>query len=292
MSFLFDIFNIPEKDSFKKNISRQIIETNLRIFQSYHNLKYNYLKNSLLFLLREYNRLFELFLSISNFKNEDFILKKIDLIDKFILSFNIQDLKENTGKQFFKIEKGLRAVFNEIIDKFDIKPVIIARVNNITINREKYLKIFPPEFNSNTFSWIKERTQLEGGDILRVKLEEYFHFGIYAGDNKVIHYCNESDSVLFNRDFTIKKTDISIFSKFEEISVMKTDSILNKSNILLDAESKLGLKEYDIIFNNCEHFVNKCAFGLNFSNYFERILVAVKRIKEVKGLNRILLNIR
>ena len=37
------------------------------------------------------------------------------------------------------------------------------------------------------------------------------------------------------------------------------------------AVSQLGQGGYDIIYNNCEHFVNKCVFGVAYSTQIDKM---------------------
>ena len=44
---------------------------------------------------------------------------------------------------------------------------------------------------------------------------------------------------------------------------------------LARAESRLGEGEYDLVFNNCEHFANWCRTGRSYSDQSDRMLAPV-----------------
>ena len=59
-----------------------------------------------------------------------------------------------------------------------------------------------------------------------------------------------------------------------------TDEELKKKRkpdeIIEYAKAHLGEKGYDIISNNCEHFSNRCAFGISESNQVEDVFKMLK----------------
>ena len=43
------------------------------------------------------------------------------------------------------------------------------------------------------------------------------------------------------------------------------------------AQSRLGETGYDILHNNCEHFVNQCAFGQSHSSFLDGVRARLRR---------------
>lgn len=96
------------------------------------------------------------------------------------------------------------------------------------------------------------------GDHIYVTRLGYTHHGIDCGDGTVIHFTGEPG----------KKSDASIarsmISEFALESPVKTRRYKTRdtSQIALDrAESRVGIRGYNLVFNNCEHFATWCCTG-------------------------------
>lgn len=90
----------------------------------------------------------------------------------------------------------------------------------------------------------------------------YTHHGIYVGDGKVVHYAGLSDG--FSKggicettleEFSSNRTEVTVImhlnphKKFTPIEIVKR------------ARDRIGENNYNVIFNNCEHFATWCATG-------------------------------
>lgn len=108
-------------------------------------------------------------------------------------------------------------------------------------------------------------------DIIRVKIGSIYHMGIYVSDTEVIQFgLPPSRRDLFDKDISVLATSIDEFldGGFLEVGVPEKKEIKKlrkKQEIVQTARGKLGEKGYHILNNNCEHFVNECAFGEKFS---------------------------
>lgn len=97
------------------------------------------------------------------------------------------------------------------------------------------------------------------GDHLKISRGVYTHHGIYGGDGTVIHYSQGYDAVPEIREVP--------FSEFAEINkvmlVPENESPLRFSaeEAVERARSRLGEKNYNLIYNNCENFVRWCRAG-------------------------------
>ena len=106
------------------------------------------------------------------------------------------------------------------------------------------------------------------GDIIRVDFNNYHHYGIYVSDDEVIQFGLIKDVILKKEDIKVLKSNINEFrnNKFVEVRnyTLKEKIIKNRPNKVINiARSKMGLMGYDIINNNCCHFVNMCVFNKN-----------------------------
>ncbi|WP_217875222.1 lecithin retinol acyltransferase family protein [Pseudoalteromonas shioyasakiensis] len=119
------------------------------------------------------------------------------------------------------------------------------------------------EFDANNN--IKFSRPVKRGTVLRVEKDElitpcYYHFGIYAGEGKVIHFSRgevrKDELDVFLEDTGMFNSDIDIMYFDPEYSSKYT---LEKS--YRRAKSKLGERDYQLLKNNCEHFAVWCRTG-------------------------------
>lgn len=115
------------------------------------------------------------------------------------------------------------------------------------------------------------------GDIIRVKSGSIYHYGIYASDSEVIQFGlspNHTDRVA-DRDVEVCVSDIDNFllDGFLEVGVAekKDEKRYSPQKTVTVARSKLGVKGYNIIYNNCEHFAYECYCGKKVSSQVEEV---------------------
>ena len=104
----------------------------------------------------------------------------------------------------------------------------------------------------------------------------YQHHGIDCGDGSVIHYRKPSE--------TIERTSLQTFSWGNPVYVVEygegfgyiADAVVEK------AESRLGEQEYNLLFNNCEHFASWCKTGISESSQIKNFLPLVNKLDTSK----------
>ena len=87
----------------------------------------------------------------------------------------------------------------------------------------------------------------------------YFHYGIYVGDDEVIHFKDKS---------TIEQTNMDVFTEGGIAWVDKeVERIFTRKEVVKRAKENLGsdFGGYSLLRNNCEHFTTYCARGVKFS---------------------------
>ena len=115
------------------------------------------------------------------------------------------------------------------------------------------------------------------GDIIRIKLGSIYHLGIYVSDDEVIQFGLPPTTL--DRDLKtvfVCATDINVFlcGKFLEVGVpdkQEKKKMRSPEEIVKIARSRIGEGGYNILYNNCEHFVNQCAFGTSACEQIESI---------------------
>ena len=123
-----------------------------------------------------------------------------------------------------------------------------------------------PTLISSTYAF----SVLRPGDSIGVKggassgLLEYYHLGIYLGNEEVIDYTNDSK---------VRRIKLSVFTENNtrqlcRIHYLKAPPANNADAIIENAALHFKNQDfgtYDLITNNCEHFVTFCTFGKRFS---------------------------
>ena len=82
----------------------------------------------------------------------------------------------------------------------------------------------------------------------------YEHHGIDCGDGTVIHYGKRGEAA-------ITRTTKATFARGKTIYVKPQATSFIADVVIERAESRLGEQQYDLFFNNCEHFANWCKIG-------------------------------
>jgi hypothetical protein len=105
------------------------------------------------------------------------------------------------------------------------------------------------------------------GDHLYVErgLGSFTHHGIDCGDGTVIHYQDGA---------SIMRSTHQFFSKGKPIEVRYYAQADAPETILKRALSRLGERDYHLVFNNCEHFVTWCKTGKHQSSQVDQAVTA------------------
>lgn len=107
----------------------------------------------------------------------------------------------------------------------------------------------------------------------------YEHHGIDCGDGTIIHYSKIGDA-------QVSRTTRETFARGGSIYIKTVVTAFIPSVVVQRAESRLGERQYDLFFNNCEHFADWCKTGngdctqlANFGLRFDQIkLPAAERL--------------
>ena len=114
-----------------------------------------------------------------------------------------------------------------------------------------------------------ELNEIKVGDAVRVNMGIYYHYGICTAEDRIVQF--GLPVININADAVeVCATDIKTFlcGKFAEIMVLDKKELKKANNIetiIKKAEASIGEKGYNILHNNCEHFVNRCVFNVNKS---------------------------
>lgn len=119
----------------------------------------------------------------------------------------------------------------------------------------------------------KDKTP-SSGDMVRTKVRFYHHYGIYVTDDRVIQFGLPDNTGIPNEKICVLATDVYTFLNGGTLEVAVPDKAERRTmrpakEVVAIAESRLGQTGYDILHNNCEHFVNDCVFGKPTSGWLE-----------------------
>ena len=120
---------------------------------------------------------------------------------------------------------------------------------------------------------------LHPGDIILVDRIFYKHYGVYAGKGRVIHYSSLNGD--FGLDACVRESSLEHFANGGICDIVQfTENHgqvghFSREETVQRAYSRLGERQYNLIFNNCEHFALWCKIGKNKSVQVEKAVTAV-----------------
>jgi len=120
------------------------------------------------------------------------------------------------------------------------------------------------------------------GDIIRTKVTFYHHYGIFVDEQRVIQFGLPDDPGKPAEQIKVLVTDIYTFLQGGDIEIGKPEGdekkrLRSPKEIVREAEQRIGMGGYDILHNNCEHFVNECAFGQKNSSFVDDVRAKLRR---------------
>lgn len=124
---------------------------------------------------------------------------------------------------------------------------------------------------------------MKQGDHLVSARIGYSHHGIYIGRNQVIHYSGSSLGEF--QSGTIEVVDSETFCQGNGYSVKSYPfRTYDRETSIERAKSRLGEDWYNVLLNNCEHFVTWCIQGIHHSNQITQLIHAAALTKAVLQL--------
>lgn len=120
------------------------------------------------------------------------------------------------------------------------------------------------------------------GDIIRTKVTFYHHYGIFVDQQRVIQFGLPDDPGKPAELIKVIATDIYTFLQGGDLEVGKPNADEKKrlrapAERVHAAEQRIGTGGYDILHNNCEHFVNECAFGEKNSSFVDNVRAKLRQ---------------
>ena len=105
------------------------------------------------------------------------------------------------------------------------------------------------------------------GDMVRVQVRFYYHYGIFVDENTIIQFGLPDNSNIPPEEICVIATDAATFLNGGFLECGEPSDAEEKrkqrkaEEVVTMAQSHLGEKGYHILHNNCEHFAYNCMFG-------------------------------
>ncbi len=120
------------------------------------------------------------------------------------------------------------------------------------------------------------------GGIIRTKVKFYHHYGIFISEDEVIQFGLPDDPGKPAEQIKVLSTNIYTFLGGGELETARPNgaekkSMRNPQEIIKIARSRIGEGGYDILHNNCEHFVNDCVFGESSSSFLDSVREKIRK---------------
>ena len=116
------------------------------------------------------------------------------------------------------------------------------------------------------------------GDVLSVNRGIYKHYGVYVGNNTVVHFSGGEGFELSAKRACIRKTSLEKFRKNDEIQIeTRCCESYSRKETVMRALGAVGTEKgkYALPWNNCEHFANWCRYGEKRSSQVEQFVSKV-----------------
>lgn len=116
----------------------------------------------------------------------------------------------------------------------------------------------------------------KAGDIIRVKVRFYHHYGIYTGEDTVVQFGLPDNSGIDPAAIRVMESDLSTWAQYgaaESMVLSKEEKKRRRSpkETVAIARARIGEGGYNILHNNCEHFATDCVLGEKTSNFLEEV---------------------
>ena len=128
--------------------------------------------------------------------------------------------------------------------------------------------------------WVKKKP--EYGNQIRVNRGLYYHHGIYESDDIIYQFASK-DGELNPDTAEVCTCTLEEFLKGGELEVREytneeLKTLRSPDEIIKYAKEHLGEMGYNLFSNNCEHFSNRCAFGISESNQIDDLMSVLRGI--------------
>lgn len=112
-----------------------------------------------------------------------------------------------------------------------------------------------------------EPSDAAAGDIIRIRLGSVYHYGIFVSEDEVVQFGlpPTAENRAAEGEVRVLATDIDTFACGCIVETAQLDRGERKRRVppaetVSRARARIGEGGYNLLHNNCEHFVNECVF--------------------------------
>jgi hypothetical protein len=110
----------------------------------------------------------------------------------------------------------------------------------------------------------------------------YYHYGLFEDEEHIIQFGLPDNQGTNPEDIAVITTDMQTFLaggmlETAQLSFAEKRKRRSPQESVAYAHSRLGTTGYNILHNNCEHFVNECVFGQHQSTFVDEVRSEVRR---------------
>lgn len=112
------------------------------------------------------------------------------------------------------------------------------------------------------------------GDIIRYKRNYYSHYAVYIGDGKVLHKDNTNLIRKHKSKICIENIDAVSGEQMianDQYKKYDADRLPFEKTLELGMSQVGTVTTYNILFNNCEHFVTEIRYNRKISNQIDTV---------------------
>ena len=116
------------------------------------------------------------------------------------------------------------------------------------------------------------------GDMIRVKSGSIHHYGVYVSDQEVIQFglAPIARPTVKDCDVAVCASTLEQFLCGNSLEIGEPEDkdlplLRSPEQIIQLARSRMGEKNYNILYNNCEHFAYECVLGIKYSSQTESV---------------------
>lgn len=110
--------------------------------------------------------------------------------------------------------------------------------------------------------------QLQRGDHVRVRRIGYQHHAIYVGDHQLIEFGGGVSGG------PVAYVTMDEFARNDRVEIVEHDHAFPSDLVAVRAEQQIGLRDFSLWKNNCEHFATWCATGQARSRQVDNVKAA------------------
>lgn len=175
----------------------------------------------------------------------------------------IHEVSDYIDKRLDELEEENGGLGEEIADTLETRN-ILSKIFNTDIKNSPKWKVKAPV----------------PGDHIRVERLGglYYHHGIFIGNDQVIHFTTQHGGEIINwKDAKVIQSSLDDFLKdgcveCRQYSLEETKELYSPEQIIANAKACIGYSNYNLIFNNCEHFAYSCTMGKHRSPQIEDLI--------------------